>query len=163
MYVKSFFTPSQTLPSDGTVDIAMSSDVFNSRSGISRVMNDASLNNSSIIDTSIIDTSINKDKTFTHILTSNNECTCRCACRKRDVRTYMCLAPRYNKRTYVKSGDVLMTVRTSFCKHFASCSLGGTTCRPENVVVEYRRRKDDTSRRTKEFFQRKANLRCAEY
>ncbi len=127
MYVKSFFTPSQISTTDGAVGLADSSDVFNSRAGC--VMNSNSIKN--------------KDKTFTQILNSDNTniCTCRCACRERDVRTYMCLAPRYKKRTYAKSGDVMMTVRTSFCKHFASCSLGGTTCRPENIVVEYRRRK----------------------
>ena len=64
-------------------------------------------------------------------------CTCICRCRERDKQMYMCLAPKYKIRTIVKSPYMTMTVKISSCKHFASCNLGGTTCKPENTVVKY--------------------------
>lgn len=59
-------------------------------------------------------------------------CVCECDCR--DKPGYMTLAP---KRVIglVIIDEIPMHKITKCCKHFASCKLSNTTCRPENTVI----------------------------
>lgn len=59
-------------------------------------------------------------------------CVCESDCR--DKRGYMTLAPKRVIRL-VFVDDILMHKITKCCKHFASCKLSDTSCRPENTVL----------------------------
>lgn len=70
--------------------------------------------------------------------------TCKCRCRERDKQSYMCLAPKYKICSIIGNPMCTkMTIKTLFCRHFASCDLSGTTCKPENITTNYTYQNDN--------------------
>ena len=68
---------------------------------------------------------------------NNNEykdfCRCGCDCRKMNQYDYMCLAPAQSKKIMDEKEKQYKTIK--YCKHFASCKLANTTCRPSNIII----------------------------
>jgi hypothetical protein len=65
-------------------------------------------------------------------LNINNKCLCACDCRYRDGYDYMCLAPSYGKKGIISESGEIDFRYITYCRHFASCPLTGTSCQLHN-------------------------------